>query len=80
MVQYDVYITLMLNRYIMKFVLFISILLASCMVVGGAQSSDIGANRNIRSISDGFEGQKGCTCCENNPRNYCCHSYCGGKK
>jgi len=34
MVQYDVYITLIFYRYIMKFVLFILILLVSCMVVG----------------------------------------------
>ena len=64
----------------MKFVLLISILLASCMVVDGVQSSDTGANRNIRSISGGHDGQGGCSCCGNNPRNYCCHSYCGGKK
>ena len=64
----------------MKFVLFISILLASCMVVGGAQSSDTGPNRNTRSISGIREGQGGCTCCGNNPRSYCCRSYCDGKK
>ena len=56
MVQYDVYITFIFNRYIMKFVLFISILLASCMVVWDAQFSDTGANRNIRSISGGLVG------------------------
>jgi hypothetical protein len=46
-VQYDVYITLIFNRYIMKFVLFISVLLASCMVVEGAQSSDTGPTINV---------------------------------
>ena len=64
----------------MKFVLFISVLLASCMVVEGAKSSDTGPNRNIKSISGIREGQGGCTCGENNPRSYCCRSYCDGKK
>jgi hypothetical protein len=50
------------------------------MTVGGAQSSDTGANRNIRSISGRNEGQGGCSCCGSYPRNYCCRSYCGGKK
>ena len=50
------------------------------MVVGGAQSSDTGPNRNTRSISGIREGQGGCTCGENNPRSYCCRSYCDGKK
>jgi len=80
MVQYDVYITLIFYRYITKFVLFISIMLASCMVVGGAQSSDRGPNRNIRSMSGIHEGQGECSCCGNNQRNYCCRSYCDGKK
>jgi hypothetical protein len=35
----------------MKFVLFISVLLASCMVVEGAQSNDTRPNRNVKSIS-----------------------------
>ena len=64
----------------MKFVLFISILLASCMVVWDAQFSDTGANRNIRSISGILEGQGGCSCCGSYSRNYCFRSYCDGKK
>jgi hypothetical protein len=67
-------------RSMMKFVLLISILLASCMVVGGAEPSDTGPHRNIRSNSAIHEEQEGCTCCGNNPQNYCCPSYCGGKK
>ena len=63
----------------MKFVLFISILLASCMVVGGAQSSDTGPNRNIRSIYGSNESQGECSCCGNNPQSYCCRFYCDGK-
>ena len=42
--------------------------MASCMVVGGAQSSDSGPNRNIRSIYGSKEGQGECSCCGNNPR------------
>jgi hypothetical protein len=50
------------------------------MVVEGAKSSDTGPNRNIKSISGIREGQGGCTCCGNNPRSYCCRSFCDGKK
>ena len=65
----------------MKFVLFISILLASCMVVGGAGPSDTEPHRKIRSMSsDILEVDGGCSCCGNNPQSDCCHSDCDGKK